>query len=77
MQATSWSRRAIPIRGSRASYFGAPRKDQQKRAQLVLSGEDDDVYAHKLPGKSKKKKKKHPHNLMRSVMEGRSAEKKH
>ena len=29
VQMTSRSRRAIPIRGSRAAYFGAPRKDHQ------------------------------------------------
>ena len=77
VQATSRSRRAIPIRGSRSAFFGAPRKDQRVKTQLFLSGQDDDVFAHKLPGKSKKKKKKHPHNLMKSVMEGRSAERKH
>ena len=37
----------------------------------------DEVLGHKLPGMSKKKKKKTPHNLMRSVNAGRSAEKKH
>ena len=39
--------------------------------------DDDEVVGHKLPGKSNKKKKKNPHNLMRSVIAGRSAERKH
>ena len=77
VQATSRSRRAIPLRGSRSAFFGAPRKGQQLRSQLNLSGEDQDIYGHKLPEKSRKKKKKHPHNLIRSVLEGRAAEKKH
>ena len=50
---------------------------QQVRSQLFLSGEDQNVFGHKLPGKLKKKKKKHPHNLLRSVLEGGAAEKKH
>ena len=57
VQVTARSRRAIPIRGSRSAYFGAPRKDHQKRVQMYVS-ENDDVVGHKLPGKSKKKKKK-------------------
>ena len=76
VQMTAKSRRAIPIRGSRAAYFGAPRKDQQLKVQMVVS-ENDDVFGHKLPGKSKKKKKKHPHSLMAAVAVGRAAEKKH
>ena len=76
VQATSKSRRAIRIRGIRAAYFGAPKKDRQLKVQLCVD-DDADVFAHKLPGKSKKKKTKHPHNLMKSVNEGRSAEKKH
>ena len=55
VQMTSRSRRAIPIRGSRAAYFGAPRKDHQLKVQLNVT-EHDDVFGHKLPGKSKKKK---------------------
>ena len=77
VQATSKSRRSIALRGSRAAYFGAPRKDQQLKLQLCISNHDDDVFAHKLPGKSNKKNKKHPHNLMMSVHAGRAAEKKH
>ena len=77
VQATSKSRRAIALRGSRSAYFGAPRKDQQLKVQLCISSNDDDVFAHKLPGKSKKKKKKHPHNLMMSIHAGRAAERKH
>ena len=46
-------------------------------SQLILSGEDHNVYGHKLSGMLKKKMKKHPHNLMRSDLEGRAAEKKH
>ena len=76
VQATSKSRRAIQLRGSRAAYFGAPTKSQQLRAQMCVT-ETDDVFGYKLPGKSKKKKKKHPHDLMKSVAAGRAAEKKH
>ena len=76
VQVTAKSRRAIPIRGSRAAYFGAPRKNQQPKVQLYVT-ENEDVFAHKLPGKSNKKKKKHPHDLMAAVAAGRSAEKKH
>ena len=54
----------------------APRKNQKLKVQLCID-DDDDVVGHKLPGKSKKKKNKHPHNLMKSVNEGRAAEKKH
>ena len=50
---------------------------QQERSQLILSGDDHDVYGHKLPGMLINKKKKHPHNLMRTDLEGKSAEKKH
>ena len=50
---------------------------QQVRSQLILLGEDQNVFGHKLPGKLKKKKKKHPHNLMQSLLEGRAAEKKY
>ena len=77
VQSTAKSRRAIPLRGSRAAYFGAPRKDLKLKVQLSLAENSDDVFAHKLPGKSKKKKKKHPHNLMMAVDAGRAAEKKH
>ena len=76
VQVTAKSRRAIPIRGSRAAYFGAPRKNQQPKVQLYVT-ENEDVFAHKLPGKSNKKKKKHLHDLMAAVTAGRSAEKKH
>ena len=76
VQATSRSRRAIPLRGSRAAYFGAPTKAQQLKAQLCVT-ETDEVFGHKLPGMSKKKKKKHPHDLMKSVAAGRAAERKH
>ena len=48
---------------------------QQIRSQLILSLEDHNVCGHKLPGKLKKKK--HPHNLMQSLLEGRAAEKKY
>ena len=76
VQVTSRSRRAIPLRGSRAAYFGAPRKAQQPRMQMCVT-DTDDVFAHTLPGLSKKKKKKHPHDLMKSVKAGRAAERKH
>ena len=76
VQATSKSRRTFRLRGSRAAYFGAPTKAQQLSVQMLVT-ETDDIVGHKLPGKSKKKKKKHPHNLMKSVAEGRAAEKKH
>ena len=76
VQATARSRRAIPLRGSRAAYFGAPRKEHHKRVQLHIS-ENDEVFGHKLPGISKKKKKPHPHSLMAAVNAERAAEKKH
>ena len=57
VQVTARSRRAITIRGSHAAYFGAPRKNQQPKVQLYVT-ENEDVFAHKLPGKSKKKRKK-------------------
>ena len=76
VQATSKSRRTFKLRGSRSAYFGAPTKVQKKKVQMVVT-DLDEVLGHKLPGMSKKKKKKNPHNLMRSVNAGRSAEKKH
>ena len=76
VQATSRSRRAIKLRGSREAFFGAPTKRQQLRVQMLVNDKDD-VVEHKLPGKSKKKKKKHPHDLMLSVQAVRAAERKH
>ena len=76
VQATSKSRRAIALRGSRAAYFGAPRKSKGPKTQLIES-RGEQIVAHKLPGKSKKIRKKHPHNLMDAVLAGRAAEKKH
>ena len=75
VQATSRSRRSIQLRGNRAAYFGAPRKAQHLRIQMCVT-ETDDVFGHKLPGLSKKKKKKHPHDLMKSVNAERAAERK-
>ena len=43
----------------------------------MIVTETNEVFGHKLPGKSKKKKKNNPHNLMASVVAVRSAERKH
>ena len=76
IQTTSKSRRTFRLRGSRSAYFGAPTKVQKKKIQMIVT-ETNEVFGHKLPGKSKKKKKNNPHNLMASVVAVRSAERKH
>ena len=58
VQATSKSRRAIPLRGSRAAYFGAPRKDTALKLQLCVSA-NEEILAYKLVLAGRAAEKKH------------------
>ena len=51
--------------------------NKRKKGVQMLVNDKDDVVGHGLPVKAKKKKKKHPHDLMLSVQAGRAAERKH
>ena len=76
VQVTARSRRVFKIRGKRPAKAGAPTKQQALKRQLEVT-EEEEILRHKLPGPSKKSKKKQVHKLSKAVEENRSASKKH
>ena len=75
IQVTAKSRRQYKHRGRAVGTLGRRPKDQEKRLQMVVEEEDENVY-HSLP-KQKKSKNKQIHSLKHSVDLNRPSAKKH
>ena len=75
IQVTAKSRRQYKHRGRTVGQLGRRPKDQEKRMQMLVSDEGDNVY-HSLP-KQKKSKNKAIHSLKHSVENNKPAAKKH
>ena len=75
VQNTARSRRKIKHRGAGPSQQGRPTNEQSVRLQLLVD-EEDDIVAHAIPNR-KKKKAKHPQSLAAAVSANRAAEQKH
>ena len=75
VQVTAKSRRQYKHRGRVVGNFGRRPKDQEKRTQLVISEDNENVY-HTLP-KQKKTKNQQIHSLKNAVESNRPGAKKH
>ena len=75
IQVTAKSRRHYKHRGRAVGIVGRRPKDQEKRTQMIVNNEDENVY-HTLP-RQKKTKNKEIHSLKHSVDKNKPAAKKH
>ena len=75
VQVTAKSRREYKHRGRVVGTLGRRPKDQEKRVQMVVREEEDNVY-HTLP-KQKKVNNKQVHSLNNAVELNRTGAKKH
>ena len=75
IEVTAKSRRHYKHRGRAVGIVGRRPKDQEKRTQMKVNNEDDNVY-HTLP-RQKTTKNKEIHSLKHSVDKFKPAAKKH
>ena len=76
VQSTAKARRIFKHRGMGTATIGRRHNDQNKRKQMVVTDETENVW-HSLPSQKKRRKAHHPHSLAAAVSANRAAEKKH
>ena len=76
VQSTAKARRLFKHRGRVPAPSGRRHDDQNKRKQMVVTDETENVW-YSLPSQKKRRTAHHPHSLAAAVSANRAAEKKH